>query len=364
MQQTRQAEEGMVRVQPDELRRFVSSLLTTVGMAAEYADQAADTLVTADLRGVPTHGVSSMLRGYIHGMRRGWINATPEMSVVSERASAATIDCDRGLGVSLAPRAMVMAIEKARATGVGVITMRNAYHLGMAAYHALIACRQDMIGICMTATPPAVVPPNGSELRLGTNPIAVAVPAGRMHPFVFDAATSVVAASRLQAPKRTGASIPGNWLADAEGRVIREPGPVPEEYKLLPLGGSPEMGSHKGFALGMIVEIMCSLLAGALPAGMDRRSPFNHFVAAYDIAAFTDVQVFKQRMDEWLAAMEETPPAPGCDPVRTPGQGSTEAEADNIDKGVPLRPDVLEWFEEIRAELGVSLAVPAPITRP
>lgn len=363
MQQTRQAEEGMVRVQPDELRRFVSSLLASVGMSVEHADQAADTLVTADLRGVPTHGVSSMLRGYLRGLRRGWINAKPEMRVVSERVSSATIDCDRGLGVSLAPRAMEMAIDKARETGVGVIAMRNAYHLGMAAYHALLACRQDMIGICMTATPPAVVPPNGSELRLGTNPIAVAVPAGRMHPFVFDASTSVVAASRLQVPKRTGATIPGNWLADAEGRVIREEGPVPEEYKLLPFGGSPEMGSHKGFALGMIVEIMCSLLAGALPAGMDRRSPFNHFVAAYDIAAFTPVDEFKHRMDDWLAAIEATPPAPGCDAVRTPGQGSTAAEAENAQEGIPLRPDVLQWFEEIRTELGVTRSVPSAIAQ-
>jgi LDH2 family malate/lactate/ureidoglycolate dehydrogenase len=200
-----------------------------------------------------------------------------------------------------------------------------------------------------------MLPTFGSEIRLGTNPMAVAAPAATMPPFVFDAASSVVAASRLGQARRAGRDIPGNWIADAEGRVITEPGPVPDEYRLLPLGSTRELGSHKGYGLAMIVEILASLLAGAEPAGLRPRSPFNHFVAAFNIEAFTDLAEFKQRMDAWLREMQSTPPAPGHERVLTPGQAAAEIEAERLANGIPLSTAVIEWFLETAQELGAGV---------
>jgi LDH2 family malate/lactate/ureidoglycolate dehydrogenase len=219
----------------------------------------------------------------------------------------------------------------------------------------MIAAKQDMVGICITATPPAMLPTFGSEIRLGTNPMAVAAPAATLPPFVFDAAASVVAASRLGQARRAGTDIPGNWIADAQGRVITQPGPVPDEYRLLPLGSTRELGSHKGYGLAMIVEILASLLSGASPAGLQPRSPFNHFVAAFNIQAFTDLDGFKRGMDAWLQEMQATPPAPGYERVLTPGQAAAEIEADRLANGIPLSTGVIEWFRETAQELGAEV---------
>ena len=348
-------EEESVRVRAADLRRVVTALFERVGVPPDDAALGADVLVRADERGVDSHGVSNMLRGYLTGYQEGRINARPEWRVVREQASTATIDCDRGLGIIIGPKAMGLAIQKARETGMGAVTMRNGRHMGMASYHAMLALKHDMIGMAMTAVGANVLPTFGREGRLGTNPVAVAVPANEMHPFVYDVATSMVAANKLQLIRRLDAPIPGNWIADMEGRIISEPGPLPEagQYKLLPFGGTRELGSHKGYGLAMVVEIMCSILAGALPGAMTQRGPANHFVAAYNIDAFTPVDEFKKTMDEWLRLMEATPPAPGYARVLTPGQEEAEAEVDRAAKGIPLHKEVVQWLEDICKQLEV-----------
>jgi L-2-hydroxycarboxylate dehydrogenase (NAD+) len=351
-------EDEAVRIMPADLRQTVQAIFEAVGVTPEDARLGADVLVTADVRGVDSHGVSNMLRTYVQRIRDGIINPRPEWKVIEERASTATMDCDTGLGVMVAPKAMAIAIEKARQTGIGVVTMRNANHSGMASYHAMLALPHDMIGMCLTAAGPQVLPTHGAVPRIGTNPFAVAVPARNMHPFVFDVATSVVASNKLQLAKRLGATIPGNFLADKEGRIISEPGPLPDEYQLLTFGGTRELGSHKGYGLAMFIDIMCSVLAGAVPAGFSGRGPGNHFVAAYNIAAFTDVNEFKDRMDWYLAEMEATPPAPGYDRVMTPGQEEAEMEVERNAKGIPLHFEVMGWLETICKELNVPFSGP------
>ncbi len=354
-------EEDAVRIGADELRRIVTAIFQKVGVPSEDAALGADALVTADLRGVDSHGVSNMLRGYVNGYLEGRINPTPEWKVVRDQPSAATIDCDRGLGIIIGPKAMEIAIQKAKETGMGAVAMRNGRHMGMASYHAMLALKHDMIGMCMTAVGTNVLPTFGSEGRLGTNPVAVAVPAKEMHPFVYDVATSVVAANKLGLARRLGADIPGNFLADMEGRIISEPGPLPAQFKLLPFGGTRELGSHKGYGLAMVVEIMCSVLAGTVPAAMTQRGPANHFVAAFNIASFTPVEEFKQTMDEWLRLMEATPPAPGFERVLTPGQEEAEAEVERGVKGIPLHKEVIQWFEEIGRQLDIPLEFKAVV---
>jgi LDH2 family malate/lactate/ureidoglycolate dehydrogenase len=335
----------------------VTAIFERSGVSAEDAALGADVLVSADLRGVDSHGVSNMLRTYVARYKEGQTNPRPQWRVVKERAATATIDCDRGLGIMLAPKAMAIAIDKARQGGVGIVTMRNGRHLGMASYHAMLALPHDMIGMCMTSAGPQVLPTFGAAPRLGTNPIAVAVPARSMHPFVLDIATSVVAANKLQLARRLGVAVPGSFVARPDGSIIEEGATLPSSYQLLPFGGTRELGSHKGYGLAMVVDILCSLLAGTGPNGTAERGTNNHFVAAYNIDAFADVDEFKDRMDEWLQYMEATPPAPGHDRVVTPGQIEAEEEIERTAKGIPLHKEVYAWLQQITTELAIPVSL-------
>ena len=209
-------EEDAVRVRHEDLRTTTSSIFEKMGVPSADAAVAADVLVLADLRGVDSHGVSNMLRSYVTGYTNGTINPTPDWKILRERPSTANIDSDLSLGIIMAPKAMDIAIAKAKQTGVGIVTMGRAGHVGMAAYHAMLALPHDMIGICLSGTPPQVLPTFGAEPRLGTNPIAVAVPTNEESPFVLDIATSVVAINKFRIAKRLGATIPGGMLADMD----------------------------------------------------------------------------------------------------------------------------------------------------
>lgn len=344
-----------IRIRPGDLRSVVTAIFEKLGATEANAKQAADVLVTADVRGVDSHGVSNMLKSYVERIRDGTIKVNPDWKVIRERESTATIDCDTGLGVMVAPLAMDIAIEKAKKTGYGAVTMRNAGHSGMISYHAMKALPHNMIGLALTAAGPQVLPAQGAIPRLGTNPIAVAVPTKSMHPFVFDVATSVVAANKLTLAKRLDVAIPGNFVADMQGGIIHEEAKLPAEYQLLPFAGTRELGSHKAYGLAMVIEIMCSILAGAVPAGFSGRGPGNHFVSAYSIDAFTDVDEFKERMDWWLKEMEATPPAPGYDRVMTPGQEEEEVSAERNVKGIPLHKEVVAYIETTCKELDIPV---------
>ena len=231
-------------VQGDDLKKTIAGIFEKLGVNSVDALLAADVQVLADLRGVDSHGVSNMLKSYITGYQEGSINPRPNWKVVRETPSTATVDSDKGLGTIITPKAMDIAIQKAKNVGVGMVTIGNARHLGMASYHAMLALPHDMIGICMTSCPPQVLPTFGAEPRLGTNPIAIAVPAKNEPPFVFDVATSSVAVNKIRIAARLGAEIPGGWMAREDGSPIMESGLAPEKFTLLPLGADREGGSH------------------------------------------------------------------------------------------------------------------------
>lgn len=354
-------EQDLVRVPEGALRETVVSIFEKTGVPQDDCRLAADVLVTADLRGVESHGVSNMLRAYIQGYKQGRTKTNPQWRVLRESPSTASIDCDAGLGIIIAPKAMEIAIQKAKNVGLGMVTMSNGRHLGMASYHAMLALKHNMIGLCMTSTPPTVFPTFGAELRLGTNPIALAAPADKEAPFVFDAATSVVATNKLGLARRLGIKLPPGWVADTNGTPIMEevtpPVPGYEEQgqsRLLPLGSTREMGSHKGYGLACIVEILSGILTGGGYSVKIGRPNFNHCVAAYDIEAFMDTQQFKQTMDEWLQMLKSTRPAPGHYRVLYPGLPEAECEVEYRAKGIPLHPEVVEWFNSICSELSIA----------
>ena len=343
----------------DALRIVVSNIFEKLGVQEDDALLGADVLVLSDLRGVDSHGVSNMLKHYVTGFRDESINPRPDWKVIRETPSTANIDSDRGLGSIITPKAMDIAIDKAKAVGVGMVTVGNGRHLGMAAYHAMRALPHDMIGVCMTSTPVAVLPTFGAEPRLGTNPIAVAVPANTELPFVFDAATSSVASNKIEFAHRLGINIPGGWVAAQDGEPIMEPIPSPTDvlgsgYSLLPLGGDRELGSHKGYGLGCFVDIMAGLLTGFGYGAKPGAPNFGHFVAAYSIDAFTDIGKFKDEMDEWSRMMQSTKPAPGHQRVYVPGQPEAEMEIERREFGIPLHSSVVDWIRDTCEELSVD----------
>jgi LDH2 family malate/lactate/ureidoglycolate dehydrogenase len=349
-----------VHVQEGPLRETVVRVFQKMGVPEADCHLGADVLVTADMRGVETHGVSNMLRSYVNGYKDGSINPEPVLHVLRETPSTANVDSDRGLGIIMTPKAMEMAIEKAKKVGIGMVTIRNGRHLGMASYHAMMALKHDMIGVCMTSCPPSVLPTFGAVPRMGTNPIAMAAPAGEEPPFVFDAATSTVAGNKLGLARRLGNNLMGGWVADTDGvPIMDEVSPPVPGYEgrassfLLPVGSTREMGSHKGYGLACIVDILGGVLSGGGYGVSPGRPNFGYYVAAYSVEAFMDTAEFKRTMDEWIRMLESTPPAKGHDRVIYPGRLEAEEEKTRAVEGIPMHPEVIDWFKSICAELSI-----------
>ena len=354
LKQFRLGEKDAVRVQEGSLRATVTTIFEMLNVPAEDARLAADVLVTADLRGVESHGVSNELRRYVANYNEGAINPRPNWRIVRETPATANIDSDTGLGIIVAPKAMEIAIDKARNAGVGMVTISNGRHLGMASYHAMMALKHDMIGICMTSCPPLVLPTFGAERRMGTNPIALAAPAGEEPPFVYDAATSVVAGNKIRLAHRLGTEIPPGWLGDEQGSPIMEPVDAPSTLNnLLPLGSTRESGSHKGYGLSCIVDILSGVLSGTAYGMVPGRPNFSHFVGAYNIEAFTEVDQFKELMDDFLRTLKSTPPAQGHERVLYAGLVEAEVEQYRRANGIPLHKEVIQWFQDICNEMSI-----------
>jgi len=343
-----------VHVSEAALRQTVAAIFEQCNLTPEDAAIGADVLVTTDLRGVESHGVSNMLRSYVQSYQKGDYNPRPNWRIVRESPSTATIDGDGGLGVILGPKAMRIAIDKAKAVGVGIVTMYNGRHLGAVGHHAMLAAKEDMVGMCMTATQPGVVPTFGAERRFGTNPIAIAAPAKQQPPVLFDVATSAVAGNKIGLAARVGSNLLPGWITDKEGNPIMEETPVlPRgQYFQLPLGGTREQGSHKGYGLALMVEVLCTVLSGAIP-NMLESTGAKHYFAAYNIAAFTDVDAFKEMMDRMLEHLRNTRPAAGQERVLYPGLSEYEEEQKRRVHGIPLHKEVIEWFAGITRELSL-----------
>ena len=350
--------EDEVRVSEESLRRTVTAIFEKTGVLPEDAAEGANTLVMSDLRGVETHGVSNMLRYYVQGFNEGNINPRPDWRIDREFPGTATMDADGGLAIILGPKAMRIAMEKARTVGVGVVTMKNAGHSGAIGHHAMLAAKEDMVGMCTTAGGLLVVPTFGAEGRLGTNPIAMAAPARNEPPFLFDAATSAIAGNKMRLAARVGAPLLPGWISELDGTPIMEETPPRErgQYRHLPLGGTREQGSHKGYGFALISETLATMLSGVLPSMVTGLNPVHrscHYFAAYNIAAFTDVEEFKDNMDRMLKMLRETKPAPGHDRVVYPGLPEHEDEQDRRANGIPLHREVIQWFEDITTELSI-----------
>jgi L-2-hydroxycarboxylate dehydrogenase (NAD+) len=348
-------EQTTTRVDHRKLRRFVSLTFEKLGMARSDAEIAADALVAADLRGVDTHGVIRVTprTWYVKWLRDSDMKATPDIRVVSETASSALIDGDSGMGMVLGHRAMELAIRKASETGVGVVGVCNSRHFGMSAYYAMQALAHGMVGISMTNASRQVVPTFGREAKFGTNPICVAAPAGDELPFVLDMATTTAAAGKLEVAARFGHRIPTGWALNQNGEPTEDPKVAQKARRLLPLGATRAGGSHKGYGLAVVVEILCGVLTGTVTALNANQIPRGHFFGAIRIDSFRPVNEFKRDMDRLIRELKSTAPMEGEERVYVPGEIEFETAKDRAANGIPLHRSILSSLRELGAELAI-----------
>jgi LDH2 family malate/lactate/ureidoglycolate dehydrogenase len=352
-----------------QLFDFTKTVFQKIGCSEEHANTATTSLLSADLRGIDSHGVAR-LSGYVRLWEVKRVNATPDMKVIYETPSTAVVDGDSGLGLVIAPFAMQVAIEKAKQAGTGWVSVQHSNHFGIAAQHAMMALEHDMIGIAMTNASPLVAPTFSIDKMLGTNPICMAVPAGTEPPFVADLATTTAANGKLEILQRKNQQTPDGWVQDAEGNPSNDPHALKTGGALLPLGGDREHGSHKGYALGAMVDIFSALLSGAnyapwvppFPAyvPMPAQQPgkgIGHFLGAMRIDAFRPADEFKKSMDHWIQGFRACKTIPGEEKVLVPGDPEREYEAERMRNGIPLLEAVVKDLKGLGEKFSIDVVL-------
>ena len=349
-----------------QLYTFSENIFKSIGCSDEHAAIATRTLLSADIRGIDSHGIAR-LSGYVRLWEAKRVNATPDIKVIHETPSTAVVDGDSGLGLVVAPFAMQIAIEKAKQVGTGWVSVQNSNHFGIAGYHAMMALEHDMIGMAMTNASPLVAPTFSIDKMLGTNPICVAAPAGKEPAFVADLATTTAANGKLEILQRKNADTPDGWVQDAEANPSNDASILKKGGALLPLGGDREHGSHKGYALGAVVDIFSALLSGAnyapwvppFPAyvPMPAQQPgkgIGHFLGAMRIDAFRPADEFKAAMDHWIQGFRSARTVPGEDKVLVPGDPEREYEAERMANGIPLLQAVVDDLSALASRFTIK----------
>jgi len=350
----------------NQLRNFILNVCKAMGCSIDDANITADILLAAELRNISSHGLSR-LKDYVNLWKCNRINANPTIRVVHETLSTAVIDGDAGLGMVVAKSAMRLAISKAHNTGTAWIAVRNSNHFGIAGYYAMMAVEHDMIGICMTNANPLVAPTFSVDRFLGTNPIAVAIPAANYPPFVADFATTPIARGKLDIMHKKGMKAPEGYVQDNKGKTSNDPDILTKGGAILPLGGDFLHGSHKGFCLGSIVDIFSSVLSGAnfgpfvppsvafLPVLSDTSGiGTGHFFGAMRIDAFQTATEFKTQMDHWIKTFKSAQPIEGQEKIIIPGEPEREWEAIRMREGIPVLDKVVIDLQQIAMDFDIE----------
>ena len=349
----------------ERLTEFSSRVFEHFGIAAEDASLAAEVLAVSDLRGIDSHGVAR-LHAYFDMLSAGRINPSPQLSILRESPSTATVDGDIGLGLVVGPKANEIAMDKAEGAGTGWVSVSNTNHYGIAGYYVLKALERDLIGWSMTNTTKLVAPLWGAERKLGTNPIAIAFPGKEEPPIVIDMASCSAAYGKIEIALRKGDGIPRGWAIDGQGKDTLDPAKMIEEGALLPLGSDRERGGHKGYGLAIMVDVLSCVLSGANwgpfapPFALRQEIPdkqvgkgIGHFFGSMRIDAFIDPDEFKSQIDAYRREMQSARPAPGTDGPLIPGDPELEAEKIRSKEGIPLLPAVVEDLRDISRHTGV-----------
>lgn len=347
-------DEAGIRVPEPALAAFIAAAFAAVGVGDDAAEVAARALITADLRGVESHGIAR-LPGYLKRIDEGKIDPHARLTVDRETPSTLAMSANNGIGLVMAPEAMARCIARAEATGICLATVRRSNHFGIAGTYAAMAAERGLGGMAMTNASRLVVPTFARDPMLGTNPLAFAVPTGSGQPLVLDMSTSTVAWGKIEIARRAGLPIPSGWAVDTTGQPTTDPFQV---AGLTPLGGERITSGHKGFGLSVMVDVLCGPLSGnawshqIAPSFADGPFPgIGHLFLAWRIDAFRDPEEFTAEIDGMLAELRAAPVREGLSGSRVvvPGDPEADAERANRELGIPVRHEVLS---ELRAAAG------------
>jgi LDH2 family malate/lactate/ureidoglycolate dehydrogenase len=342
-----------VLIRAEVARPFCQEVFAKAGVPKDDAFLVADALIDADLRGVSTHGLVRF-PVYVTRLRKGLVNAKPNITVVRARGATIVLDGDNGFGQVIGAEGMRRAVGLAREYGVGMCGIQNGTHLGALAYVAAMALRHQMIGITLTITNPVIAPWGGVIPKLGNNPLAVAVPAESRPPIIFDMACSQVARGNLILASKTGRKIPLTWALDTKGKPTEDPD---EGLK----GSLMPVGAHKGSGLALVVGILGGLLAGSQFGArlgdifdMTRPQRLGHMVMAINIQDCCPLPEFLQAMDGMIDDLKNTPQAEGVDEIWLPGEMEMRKREERLRNGFPVSKVVLDEVRAAGAECGVK----------
>jgi L-2-hydroxycarboxylate dehydrogenase (NAD+) len=348
---------------------FTKNIFVSMGCSDEHALMAAKVFLAAELRGLPSHGMIR-IKDYYQLWEAKRINTAPDVKIVHETPSTAIVDGDNAIGMIAATRSMEIAIEKAKGVGTGWVSTRNSNHFGIAGYYAMMALEHDMIGLTMTNANPVVAPTYSVSRLLGTNPVAVAIPAKEQPPFVADFSTTPIARGKLAVAEKKGEKTLLGYVQDDKGNPSDDPSILKRGGSMLTLGGDYEHGSHKGYCMSAVVDIFSAVLSRAnfgpfvppsvayLPV-LDKKvgEGTGHFFGAMRIDAFQETGEFKEQMDKWIETFRNAESAPGKPDVMIPGDPERICEERIGKEGISILPPIMLDIKEIAERLGVDFEV-------
>lgn len=358
------------RMHVQDLERFVTDVFRGMGVPGDDARVCADVLITADKRGIDSHGVGRLKPIYYDRVMKDRVQEpVTRMEVLRNQAATAVVDGHHGMGMVIARRCMEMAIEKARTYGVGIVVARNSTHYGIAGYYPLMACEAGMIGMTSTNARPSIAPTFGVDNMLGTNPLVYGFPTDEDFPFTNDYATSVTQRGKIEQYEREGKALPAGWVINHEGRSVTDSsealrGLIAGTVALTPVGGiGEETAGYKGYGFATVAELLSSALQqGAylqMLSGFDAQGHkvphrLGHFFMAVDVGAFTDLEAFKKTTGNILRALRASRKAPGAERIYTCGEKEHLAWLERREKGIPLDAVVQKQLVQMRDELGLD----------
>lgn len=346
------------KIEAEKLRVFTKDILKKAGLSSSESEMVAESLVEAELRGLGSHGMFR-LRTYLERIRTGVVAANVEPEILNEASTALLVDGANGMGASIGMKVMNICMKRASEFGTCFASVNRGNHFGIGAYFTKHAARNNMIGIAMSNAPASVVPAGGKKPMLGTNPISIAIPAGKHEALVLDMACSVVAQGKvILAAKEGKESIPSGWAVDANGDMTTDPEKA-LEGAMLPFGGP------KGYAIAFIVDILTSALSGAFDStrirsywtDFENPQDLGYFFGAMNIPGFLDIDIFKERVDAMFDAMKSCPPAKGYNRVYIPGEPEHLNSERMMEEGIELGDAVVEDLNGLGEEYGVEFNI-------
>ncbi len=352
---------------------FMTAAFEKVGVPQDEAKICTDVLLESDRRGIESHGCNRFKSIYIDRINEGIQNPVTEFEVVRETPTTAVVDGHDGMGMVISYKAMNMAIEKAKKYGMGMVSVRNSTHYGIAGYYASMATNQNMIGITGTNARPSIAPTFGVENMLGTNPLTFGIPTDEDFPFVLDCATSIMQRGKIEVYAQTSQETPEGTVIGSDGNALTDSADILKkltsgEAALAPLGGIGEdLGGYKGYGYATVVEILSaalqagnylSMLSGIGDDGEKVPYHLGHFFIAVDTEAFVGAESFKKTAGNILRELRASKKAPGQERIYTAGEKEYEISLERKDLGMPIGQSLQKEFIEVRDSLGLDYSFP------